>query len=143
MQGFANQAHICNHCMILSLGRYFCPTSQHIPILLQYICTQLTIHTHLVTVSESQGMTKCRRVVEGGAGGGSCPPTFESMPPDPPSQLAPTPLKCYVLAANHVVRFTRPSDSVFAYCKQSKTGAGEGLGTRLVCISRSRGSRPA
>ena len=30
---------------------------------------------------------------------------------------------------DHVVRFTRPSGSVFAYCKQSKTGAGEGLGT--------------
>ena len=35
-------------------------------------------------------------------------------------------------AADHVVRFTRPSPSVFAYCKRSKTGAGEGLGTRLV-----------
>ena len=34
-------------------------------------------------------------------------------------------------AADHVVRFTRPSPSVFAYCKRSKTGAGEGLGTRL------------
>ena len=30
-----------------------------------------------------------------------------------------------------MVRFTRPSDSVFAYCKQSKTGAREGLGMRL------------
>ena len=29
VQGFANQAHICNHCMILSIGKYFCPTSQH------------------------------------------------------------------------------------------------------------------
>ena len=29
----------------------------------------------------------------------------------------------------HVVRFTRPSPSDFAYCKRSKTGAGEGLGT--------------
>ena len=34
-------------------------------------------------------------------------------------------------AADHVVRFTRPSPSVFAYSKWSKTGAGEGLGTRL------------
>ena len=34
---------------------------------------------------------------------------------------------------DHVVRFTRPSGSVFAYCKRSKTGAGEGLGTRLRC----------
>ena len=34
-------------------------------------------------------------------------------------------------AADHVVRFTRPSPSIFAYCKRSKTGAGEGLGTRL------------
>ena len=33
---------------------------------------------------------------------------------------------------DHVVRFTRPSGSVFAYCKRSKTGAGEGLGTRLA-----------
>ena len=32
---------------------------------------------------------------------------------------------------DHMVRFTRPSGSVFAYCKRSKTGAGEGLGTRL------------
>ena len=38
-------------------------------------------------------------------------------------------------AADHVVRFTRPSPSVFAYCKRSKTGAGEGLGTRLVLYS--------
>ena len=30
-----------------------------------------------------------------------------------------------------MVRFTRPSDSVCAYCKQSKTGAREGLGMRL------------
>ena len=36
---------------------------------------------------------------------------------------------------DHVVRFTRPSGSVFAYCKRSKTGAGEGLGTRLVCAA--------
>ena len=33
---------------------------------------------------------------------------------------------------DHVVRLTRPSGSVFAYCKRSKTGAGEGLGTRLI-----------
>ena len=33
---------------------------------------------------------------------------------------------------DHVVRFTRPSGSVFAYWKRSKTGAGEGLGTRLL-----------
>ena len=39
---------------------------------------------------------------------------------------------CDARAADHVVRFTRPSPSVFAYCKRSKTGAGEGLGTRLV-----------
>ena len=38
---------------------------------------------------------------------------------------------CDACAADHVVRFTTPSPSVFAYCKQSKTGAGEGLGTRL------------
>ena len=40
-------------------------------------------------------------------------------------------MKCDVLAADHVVRFTRPSGSVFAYCKRSKTGAREGLGMRL------------
>ena len=34
-------------------------------------------------------------------------------------------------AADHMVRFTRPSGSVFAYCKRSKTGAREGLGMRL------------
>ena len=39
---------------------------------------------------------------------------------------------CDACAADHVVRFTRPSPSVFAYCKRSKTGAGEGLGTRLM-----------
>ena len=38
---------------------------------------------------------------------------------------------CDACAADHVVRFTRPSPSVFAYCKRSKTGAREGLGTRL------------
>ena len=38
---------------------------------------------------------------------------------------------CDACAADQVVRFTRPSPSVFAYCKRSKTGAGEGLGTRL------------
>ena len=38
---------------------------------------------------------------------------------------------CDACAADHVVRFTRPSPSVFTYCKRSKTGAGEGLGTRL------------
>ena len=39
---------------------------------------------------------------------------------------------CDTCAMDHVVRFTRPSPSVFAYCKQSRTGAVEGLGTRLV-----------
>ena len=34
-----------------------------------------------------------------------------------------------------MVRFTRPSGSVFAYCKRSKTGAEEGLGTRLQCTT--------
>ena len=38
---------------------------------------------------------------------------------------------CDACAADHVVRFSRPSPPVFAYCKRSKTGAGEGLGTRL------------
>ena len=34
-------------------------------------------------------------------------------------------------AVDHVMKFTRPSPSVFAYCKRSKTGGVEGLGTRL------------
>jgi len=34
-------------------------------------------------------------------------------------------------AADHVMKFPRPSPSVFAYCKRSKTGGVEGLGTRL------------
>ena len=38
---------------------------------------------------------------------------------------------------DHVVRFTRPSGSVFAYWKRSKTGAGEGLGTRLSVLAPS------
>ena len=37
------------------------------------------------------------------------------------------------------VRFTRPSGSVFAYYKRSKTGAGEGLGTRLCKRGVGRG----
>ena len=46
---------------------------------------------------------------------------------------------CDACAADHVVRFTRPSPSVFAYCKRSKAGAREGLGTRLI----SRTTAPA
>ena len=38
---------------------------------------------------------------------------------------------CDICAPDHVVRFTRPSPSIFAYCKRSKTGSGEGLGMRL------------
>jgi len=34
-------------------------------------------------------------------------------------------------AADHMMKFPRLSPSVFAYCKRSKTGAIEGLGTRL------------
>ena len=34
-------------------------------------------------------------------------------------------------AAYHVRRFPRPSPSVFAYWKRSKSGGVEGLGTRL------------
>ena len=34
----------------------------------------------------------------------------------------------------HMIRWTRPSPSVFAYCKRSKTGWWEGLGMRLdIC----------
>ena len=47
------------------------------------------------------------------------------------SRLASLPGLPVSCAVDHVVRFTRPSGSVFAYCKQSKTGAREGLGTRL------------
>jgi len=34
-------------------------------------------------------------------------------------------------ATDHVMKFPRPSPSVFAYCKRSKTGGVEGLGMRL------------
>ena len=54
-------------------------------------------------------------------------------------------VKCVLLIGNHfvylgrhwrhlhVIRWTRPSPSVFAYWKQSKIGRWEGLGTRLWC----------
>ena len=45
---------------------------------------------------------------------------------------------CDAYAADHVVRFTRPSPSIYAYCKRSKNGAGEGLGTGLR-LPHSRG----
>ena len=38
---------------------------------------------------------------------------------------------CSIASADQLVRITRPSDSIFAYYKQSKTGAREGLGMRL------------
>ena len=41
---------------------------------------------------------------------------------------------CDACDADHVVRFTMPSPSVFTYCKQSKTGAREGLGT-IACVN--------
>ena len=41
---------------------------------------------------------------------------------------------CDACATDHVVRFTKLSPSVFAYWKRSKTGAGEGLGMRLVVV---------
>ena len=34
----------------------------------------------------------------------------------------------------HVIKYIRPSHSIFAYCKQWKTGPWEGLGTRLRTI---------
>ena len=34
-------------------------------------------------------------------------------------------------AVDHMMKFPRPSPSIFAYCKQSKTGGVEGLGMRL------------
>ena len=40
---------------------------------------------------------------------------------------------CDTCAADHVVRFTRPSPSVFAYCKQSKAGGGERPGNEARC----------
>ena len=44
---------------------------------------------------------------------------------------------CDACDTDHMVRFTMPSPSVFAYCKRSKTGAGEGLGMRLAiaCVN--------
>ena len=36
------------------------------------------------------------------------------------------------LGRQNVIKWTRPSPSIFAYCKQSKTGRWEGLGTRLL-----------
>ena len=46
-------------------------------------------------------------------------------------------IRCDACVADHVVRFTRPSRSVFAHCEGSKPGGGEGLGTRLRHASRS------
>ena len=34
-----------------------------------------------------------------------------------------------------VTKSPRPSPFILAYCKQSKTGGGNGLGTRLLCTS--------
>ena len=42
-------------------------------------------------------------------------------------------------ATYHVRRFPRPSPSVFAYYKRSKTGGVEGLGTRLISLVSLRG----
>ena len=40
----------------------------------------------------------------------------------------------------HVINDTRPSPSIFAYCKRSKTGRWEGLGTKLcLCQTCARG----
>ena len=36
-------------------------------------------------------------------------------------------------AADHVMKFPKSFPSVLAYCKRSKTGGVEGLGTRLPC----------
>ena len=43
------------------------------------------------------------------------------------------PLSTYTSRQNviHMIKWTRPSASVFASCKRSKTGRWEGLGTRL------------
>ena len=38
-------------------------------------------------------------------------------------------------AADHVIRFPRPSPSIFAHCKRSRTGGVEGMGTRLARAS--------
>jgi len=35
------------------------------------------------------------------------------------------------LMSSHVTKSPRPSPSVFVYCKQSNTGGGNSLGTRL------------
>ena len=42
--------------------------------------------------------------------------------------------KCDACAVDHVVNFTRPSGSIFAYCKRSKSGAMEGLEMRLIIV---------
>jgi len=40
--------------------------------------------------------------------------------------------RCDSRGTDHVMKFHRPSPSVFAYCKRSKTGGVEDLGTRLA-----------
>jgi len=35
-------------------------------------------------------------------------------------------------ATDHMMKFPRPSPSVFAYCKRSETGGVKGLGTRIA-----------
>ena len=35
-------------------------------------------------------------------------------------------------ATDHMMKFPMPSPSIIAYCKRSKTGGIEGLGTRLL-----------
>ena len=49
----------------------------------------------------------------------------------PPLSLPPLCLPSVHLMSLHKTRSPRPSLSSFTYCKQSKTGAEEGLGTRL------------
>ena len=48
---------------------------------------------------------------------------------DNPNHISVT--TCDTCAVDHMVRFTRPSPSIFAYCKRPKTGGREGLATRL------------
>ena len=47
----------------------------------------------------------------------------------------------FYLTSPHVIKSPRPSPSVFAYCKQSKTGGGNGLGMRLgeLCVCEEGG----
>ena len=56
------------------------------------------------------------------------PPPPTPPPPPPLTSTLCQPDTCIV----HMTKFPRPFPLNFAYCKRSKTGGGNGLGTRLV-----------